>query len=225
MGIDWYDMIARRNGGYRGRAVCTVVGRSAEDVFEERLVEMLPQYHSVLDAGCGHGEFTLRMSRHAEKIIGFDNSAEMIRISQSLLESSGTRNVEFVFATTKTQMPFQDGQFDLIYDRRGPTSILEHPRVLASGGTIFGIHTDVTHVRRRLSENGYMNVEIEEYNEAIIYFPNAHEFALNLSDTPGNPDYTLSEMKGELEARIRENQIDGQLGVREHKYIWKAMKA
>lgn len=40
MGIDWYDMIARRNGGYRGRAVCTVVGRSAEEVFEERLVEM-----------------------------------------------------------------------------------------------------------------------------------------------------------------------------------------
>ena len=70
-----------------------------------------------------------------------------------------------------------------------------------------------------------MNVEIEEYNEAITYFPNAHEFALYLSDTPGNPDFTLPEMKGELEAKIRENQINGQLGVYEHKYIWKAMKA
>ncbi|MBU5344249.1 class I SAM-dependent methyltransferase [Paenibacillus lautus] len=224
MGIDWYDMIARRNGGYKGRAVCTVVGRSAEEVFEERLVEMLPQFQSVLDAGCGHGEFTLRMSRHAKNIIGFDNSAEMIRISQSLLESSGIGNVEFVFATTKTELPFQDAQFDLIYDRRGPTSIIEHPRILASGGTIIGIHNDVTAVRRRLSENGYMNVEIEEYNEAITYFPNAREFALFLSDVPGNPDFTLPEMKGELEAKIRENQINGQLGVHEHKYIWKAMK-
>jgi hypothetical protein len=25
MGVEWYDMIARRNGGYKSRAVCTVV--------------------------------------------------------------------------------------------------------------------------------------------------------------------------------------------------------
>ncbi|MFG1731144.1 class I SAM-dependent methyltransferase [Paenibacillus sp. 843] len=107
MGIDWYDMIARRNGGYRGRAVCTVVGRSAEEVFEERLVEMLPQFHSVLDAGCGHGEFTLRMSRHAENIIGFDNSAEMIRISQSLLESSGSGMWNLCMPQRKPRCPFK----------------------------------------------------------------------------------------------------------------------
>lgn len=224
MGMDWYDMIARRNGGYRGRASCTIVGRSAEDVFEEQLVEMLPRFHSVLDAGCGHGEFTMKMSRHTGKIIGFDNSAEMIKISKSLLESSEIRNVEFVHATTKTAMPFQDGQFDLIYDRRGPTSILDHPRLLISGGTVIGIHTDVTAVRRRLSEKGYVDIEIEEYNEAITYFPDTHEFALYLSDTPGNPDFTLPERKGELEAKTREHQINGQLGIKEHKYIWRAMK-
>lgn len=225
MGIDWYDMIARRNGGYRGRAKCTTVGRSAEDVFEERLVEMLPKFRSVLDAGCGHGEFTLKMSRHTGKIIGFDNSEEMIQLSRSLLKSSGIGNVKFVYATTKTELPFEDGQFDFIYDRRGPTSILEHPRILCSGGTVIGIHTDVTAVRRRLSENGYVDVVIEEFNEAVTYFPDEHEFALNLSDTPGNPDFTLPERKGELEAKIRENQIDGRLGVRELKYIWKATKA
>lgn len=26
MGIDWYDMIARRNGGYKGRSVYTIEG-------------------------------------------------------------------------------------------------------------------------------------------------------------------------------------------------------
>ncbi|MDH6669772.1 hypothetical protein M2277_000416 [Paenibacillus sp. LBL] len=36
MGIDWYDMIARRNGGYQGRAKYTVVGRSAEDMVNSR---------------------------------------------------------------------------------------------------------------------------------------------------------------------------------------------
>jgi ubiquinone/menaquinone biosynthesis C-methylase UbiE len=80
MGIEWYDMIARRNGGYKSNAVFTIEGISAEQIFEERLMGMLPNFNSVLDAGCGHGEFTLKMSRYAESIIGFDNSVEMIKI-------------------------------------------------------------------------------------------------------------------------------------------------
>lgn len=66
MGIDWYDMIARRNGGYKGSSVYTIEGTHSEDIFEERLIQMLPLYNSVLDAGCGHGEFTLQMSKYAD---------------------------------------------------------------------------------------------------------------------------------------------------------------
>ncbi|WP_246313948.1 hypothetical protein [Paenibacillus foliorum] len=69
MGIEWYDMIARRNGGYKGRAIYTVEGKSAEDIFEERLINMLPSFKSVLDAGCGHGEFTLRMSKYTNRLL------------------------------------------------------------------------------------------------------------------------------------------------------------
>ncbi|GAB6926222.1 hypothetical protein JCM10914A_02050 [Paenibacillus sp. JCM 10914] len=224
MGIEWYDMIARRNGGYKGRAQFTVVGRSAEEIFEERLVEKLKRSRSVLDAGCGHGEFTLNMAGHAERIIGFDNSREMIGIAQSLLQSSQAENVEFVYATTKSELPFHDGQFDLIYDRRGPTSIIDHPRILTSGGIIMGIHTDVTAVKRRLAEQHLMHIVIEEYNESMWLFPDPEQFAIFLSDIPGNPDYTVSERKQELEAKVKENQIDGRLAVREQKFIWSARK-
>lgn len=224
MGVEWYDMIARRNGGYKSRAVYTVVGTSAEDIFEERLVQMLPHYKSVLDAGCGHGEFTLKMAKHTNSIIGFDNSIELISLAQSLLESSGKANVEFIYATTKKEMPFYDGQFDLIYDRRGPTSIINHSRLLSSGGTIFGIHNNVDAVKVRLAANEYTNITIEEFNEAITYFPNEDEFAKFLSDTPGNPDFTLPELKKELESKVKEHLIDGKLGVREQKYIWQATK-
>lgn len=224
MGIEWYDMIARRNGGYKGRSVFTVEGKSAEEVYEERLVGMLPNFKSVMDAGCGHGEFTLRMSNYASQIIGFDNSLELINIAQTLLSSSNVQNVKFVYATTKTQMPFADEEFDLIYDRRGPTSIINHSRLLASGGVILGIHNNIDSVKERLFKNGFKDIEIEEFNEAISYFPNEMEFAKFLSDIPGNPDYTLPAWKDELEIRIRENVINGKLGVREHKYIWKAIK-
>lgn len=136
MGIEWYDMIARRNGGYKARAVYQVIGESAEDIFEAQLRELLPNCQTVLDAGCGHGEFTIKMAPLTQHITEFDHSAEMITIAQQLKESSDTQRVEFVYATTKSELPFADGQFDLIYDRRGPTSIIEHSRILRSEGII-----------------------------------------------------------------------------------------
>ncbi|WP_159887362.1 class I SAM-dependent methyltransferase [Paenibacillus puerhi] len=224
MGVEWYDMIARRNGGYKSRAVFIIEGRSAENVYEERLIDMLPNYHEVLDAGCGHGEFTLKMSAYAKKIIGFDNSRELITIAQTLLNSSSVTNVEFVYATTKSEMPFYDGQFDLIYDRRGPTSIINHSRLLAKGGTIFGIHNNVSTAKERLVKNGFVDIEIEEFDKAIIYFPDEMEFAKFLSDIPGNPDYLLPELRNDLIDKIKDHNMDGKLGIREHKYIWKAVK-
>lgn len=225
MSMEWYDMIARRNGGYKGRALFTLEGNSAEDVFEERLIKLLPQYASVLDAGCGHGEFTMKMSAYTDHITGFDNSEEMIKIASSGLHSSQITNVEFVCATTKEEMPFEDEQFGLIYDRRGPTSIIEHGGLLRKGGIMIGIHTDVTKVRERLERNAYEEIKIEEFNEALMIFLDEKEFALFLSDTPGNPDYTQPEYREQLQAKLRENQIDGRLAVREHKYIWQAVRS
>jgi hypothetical protein len=57
MGIQWFDMIAKRNGGYKSDAVFTVEGISGEDVFEERLNDML--------------------------FIGFDGSKELLKIANS----------------------------------------------------------------------------------------------------------------------------------------------
>lgn len=225
MGVEWYDMIARRNGGYRSNAVFTIDGISAEQVFEERLVDMLPAFDSVLDAGCGHGDFTIKMSRQAKSIIGFDNSAEMIKIAESMKEGSKVNNVQFIYATTKTDLPFNDGQFDLIYDRRGPTSILNHSRILCSGGTVFGIHTGALEtVKDRLHSNGFINIQIEEFNSAVMYFPNEAEFTKFISGIPGNPDYTDPSLSKELDMKIEQNMINGKLGIKEYKYIWRANK-
>lgn len=70
---------------------------------------MLPHYQSILDAGCGHGDFTIRMAQHAASIIGFDNSIEMIKIADATLEKSKLRNIKFVYATTKQNLPFSEG--------------------------------------------------------------------------------------------------------------------
>jgi hypothetical protein len=60
--------------------------------------------------------------------------------------------------------------------------------------------------------------------DSITFFPNEIEFAKFISGIPGNPDYTTHELKKDLELRIQENVINGKLGLKEYKYIWKANK-
>ncbi|MBI9010896.1 MAG: hypothetical protein JEZ08_01600 [Clostridiales bacterium] len=62
MSMEWYDMIAKRNGGYKNNAIYEVEGVSGEVIFEEQLIKLIKNSKSVLDAGCGHGDFTLKMS-------------------------------------------------------------------------------------------------------------------------------------------------------------------
>lgn len=225
MSVEWYDMIARKNGGYKSNAVFTVEGLSGENVFEERLRNMLPDFNSVLDAGCGHGEFTLKMAKYANKIIGFDNSIELIKIANSLKEHYQPDNLTFVHASTKSELPFKDGLFDLIYCRRGPTSILNHSRVLRSDATIFGIHSaEMERVKERLKSNGFVDIVFEEYDQAVIRFPDESEYAKYLSASHGNPDYTLPENKSALEELIAANIKDGKFSLKEWRYIWRARK-
>ncbi|OBZ18167.1 methyltransferase type 11 [Bacillus sp. FJAT-27264] len=225
MGMDWYDEIARRNGGYRNNAVFYTEGISAEPIFERRLIEMLPGFDSVLDAGCGHGDFTIRMAEYTNSLIGFDNSVEMINIAQRLLIQEQVPNLQFFWSSTKNKLPFVDHQFDLIYDRRGPTSVLNHSRILRPGGKVFGIHSGaLDKVRERLEANGFIHIEIEEFHDEVSYFPDEKEFAKFISGIPGNPDYTDPNNGKELENKIKAHVIDGRLGVREYRYIWKARK-
>jgi SAM-dependent methyltransferase len=229
MGMEWYDMIAKRNGGYKSDAIFTVEGISGEDVFEKELVQLLHNSKSTLDAGCGHGEFAIKMAKDAHNIIGFDWSIELLKVANSLKEHYKTNNVNFVHATTKAELPFEDGQFDLIYCRRGPTSIAYHSRVLRSGGTIYGICPEYPNiidiVSERLSHNGFINIDINVFDDAILVFPNTKEFAKFLTAFPGNSDYTLPESKLMLDEKVKENMINGRLCYKQWRFIWKATKA
>lgn len=223
MGVDWYNSIARKNGGYRSHAMFTTEGVSPEQLFEQELIHMLPQFQSVLDAGCGHGDFTLKMAAFAKSIIGFDNAHEMIKIANDAKGSID--NVQFIETTTKVDLPFQDEQFDLIYDRRGPTSIINHSRILKPGGTIFGIHSGALDlVKERLDQNRFIHIEIREYNQSKYIFDSKLEYAKFLSGIPGNPDYLNPGMRSELETLIIKQSTNGRIEVQEYKFIWKAIK-
>ena len=167
------------------------------------------------------------MSRFANHIVGFDNSVELLKIAKDQLEKENAKNIDFVYGWTKSenQLPFKDDTFDLIFCRRGPTSILNHPRILKSKGTIIGIHSaEKNRVEERLKENNFTEIEFEIFNQAIAVFPNEGEFIKFLSAFPGSPDYSLPEYSKQINQIIQDNIVDNRLTYKQWRYIWKARK-
>ncbi|MCT4566043.1 MAG: class I SAM-dependent methyltransferase [Maledivibacter sp.] len=223
-GIEWYDKIAKKLGGYKKNWSSSKRGTSGEEVFEKRLIEYLPKHGSVLDIGCGHGEFTIKMAQYTKNIIGMDFSKEMIKCANKYLSEYNISNVKFLHGNTKGKNNLKGNEFDLIYDRRGPTSIIYNHSCLKPGGKILGIHSaELDRVRKLLYSNGFIDISIEEF-EAKEIFDDEHEFAKYLSRIPGNKDYTYLENKEELRELVKQHTFKGNIIVREWRYVWEANK-
>ncbi|WP_255294967.1 class I SAM-dependent methyltransferase [Bacillus sp. AFS041924] len=91
----------------------------------------------VLDVGCGHGEFTSQCGEKAKQIVGFDLTNDFIKNGNKHKK----QNVSFVVGSTKDGLPFETGQFDCAFNRKGPTSAYpELKRVVKKGGKILELH-------------------------------------------------------------------------------------
>lgn len=217
----WYNAIAKRNGGYRSGASYVKEGISGEDEFENRLIEMLPNYSNVLDVGCGHGEFTLRMSKHTEKITGGDSAIELIRIANELKDKEGIENTEFIYLHTHEIDKACDVKYDLIYNRRGPTSIYDNKQLLATDGVIIGIHPlyALEKVKERLVNGGFEGVEIEVFKDCMLVFETESDFAEHISSMHMSEDYTLEENQEELDKLIAKHTVGDRLVLLEERFI------
>jgi len=217
---EWYNKIAIRNKGYKSHARYIKEGVSGEDVFEKRLIDLLPRHSNVLDIGCGHGEFTLRMSKFAEKITGGDSSVELIKIANELKDQAQIDNVEFIYLHTHEIDQVNQG-FDLIYNRRGPTSIYDHKALLKPGGMILAIHPlfALDKVMNRLKEGGFEDIQIDVFDESLLVFDSQSDYAEHLSSMHMSLDYTLAENHEALKKRIQEDTVDGRLVIKEERFI------
>jgi SAM-dependent methyltransferase len=225
--IEWYNYIAKRNGGYKANVPYEVCGESAEDVFEHELIPLI-QGRTVLDAGCGHGAFTLKMAGFAKEIVGYDFAHEMIKIATRLKDESGMRNIAFIPTVHGEMLSFKEGYFDVIYSRRGPGSIVEQSRLLKQGGIITGIHMYPIpngEITDRIKAAGdYADISMRVFQSAVIYFRNEADFAEYLSSFHLAPDYTLPENRAAFDKILEKSHIGGRIGIRESKQIWRAVK-
>jgi ubiquinone/menaquinone biosynthesis C-methylase UbiE len=79
---------------------------------ERYLLRYLPQpCDSVLELGCGTGEFSRRLAARAARVVALDLSPEMIRVARDRSRHCG--NIEFVIADM-TSLPLRGARFDCV---------------------------------------------------------------------------------------------------------------
>ncbi len=117
-------------------------GSDGEEEFDRELLRRTVR-KTVLDEGCGNGEFTLRIAKKARQIKGVDISTIALDQAKKSLTENKRSNVEFRFADASS-LPFPAKNFDIVYSRRGPGSdsirtLSEAYRVLRKNGVFMEI--------------------------------------------------------------------------------------
>ena len=97
---------------------------------------------SVLDVGCGYGQWVVALASFNKKIIGIDQNSNRISIAASLIQKLWVNNAEVKIGSA-VPLDFPDASFDAVFcygvfmflDRR--TALAEFHRVLRPGGKLY----------------------------------------------------------------------------------------
>ncbi|MCE3229979.1 MAG: Methylase involved in ubiquinone/menaquinone biosynthesis-like protein [Bacteroidetes bacterium] len=97
---------------------------------------------TVLDAGCGFGQWSFAMAKLNKKVVGIDASSERLLVANEMAKDSGVNNIEFQYGLIdKTN--FEDNSFDAIFcysvilvtDYKA--ALKEFYRILKPGGKLY----------------------------------------------------------------------------------------
>ncbi len=137
MAENFYDRVAKKFGVAEPKIRHTTVyrGEAPEVVFKRKIVEAAGAEKVALDVGCGSGLFTCEMARHFGQIVGIDTSIERLKQAEAVAQELGIANARFEGQDAR-RTTFGDGEFDVIYNRRGPNFYQEGFRVAKEGGTM-----------------------------------------------------------------------------------------
>lgn len=145
----------------------------------DRIIEALPRCESVLDYGCGTGEWGVMMATEGARAALLDLSPVGVEIGLRRARASGVGDRVRGFARDAGDLScFVDSEFDLIYagaavhhTMKYPNALAELLRVLKPGGVLvlaegYG-NNPFLNVARRL--RAHLGGEPEEAGEGIIF--------------------------------------------------------
>jgi len=134
----FYDKVAKKFGGFSYGINNPIYTSECSDgdpekIFKEKLLKLVTNNKVALDVGCGDCRFAFNIAEHFHKIIGIDNSRELLNVAKIKQKTLNVKNVSFLFQDA-SKTTFKDESFDIIYCRRGPSFFKEYYRLLKKGG-------------------------------------------------------------------------------------------
>ena len=108
-----------------------------------RLQELgLEATSSVLDAGCGMGQWSIALSRLNNHVTGTDINVGRLLAAKDISDAMNITNVEFKYSSAESS-PFADNSFDVVFCygvfmfTNMPEALAEYFRILKPGGKIY----------------------------------------------------------------------------------------
>lgn len=118
-------------------------GINTIDYFQTRLRELgFIGYTSVLDAGCGMGQWSLAMARLNSHVTGADINVGRLLVAKDIANTMAVKNVKFHFSGAE-RSPYDNESFDAVFCygvfmfTHMPSALAEFNRVLKPGGRIY----------------------------------------------------------------------------------------
>lgn len=144
-------------------------------MIDPKISEMLGNVagKTILDAGCGNGYWVRRLARQAKKVIGIDNSSELINNAKSVQNPS---NAEYYAADLLKSINLSDLYFDIIlssmvfhYLSSIGNAVVEFKRMLKPNGqVVLAIQHPIYqyHFRAQMKAGGDYNL----FSKPVGYF-------------------------------------------------------
>ncbi len=131
----WYDRLSSIQEGYYYSWKSILAPGNGENAYFELVRQHLILDLDVLDAGCGHGEVTIKLAPFCRTIHGYDRVKSYIDIAAAALTESGAGNCRFTCFNSHSEanggcvhVPALDSSIDVVISRRGPTHRIEDVR-------------------------------------------------------------------------------------------------
>jgi SAM-dependent methyltransferase len=140
----WYDRLSSMQKGYFYPWRSRLEPRHGEDVFGTLVFEHLRPDLDVLEVACAQGELALAIAPRCRSVLGYDRTADYIKMASQTKEERGIDNATFLVHDSSSDanggrphMPAADESIDLFVCSKGPFHwIAEAPRVGRPGAVL-----------------------------------------------------------------------------------------
>lgn len=121
----------------------------------------IPVEATVVDAGCGEGYYTSRLSEIADITLGFDLSKFACSAAAKSAKKEGKENLLYATASV-FELPVKTGAADAVVNIFAPCAEDEYSRILRDGGYLFVVGAGKDHLmglKRAIYDDTYENSE------------------------------------------------------------------